>query len=95
MSLEVRHEPSHHRFAAGDDQQPALLTYREEPGRIVFVHTEVSPALEGKGLGGQLARAGLGYAQEHHLLVVPRCPFVAGFLKKHPEFDDLVDPDYR
>jgi hypothetical protein len=95
MTDQVRHEPSRHRFAIGEGDALATLTYREEADRIVFVHTGVPAELEGGGIGAQLAQAGLKYAREHHLLVVPRCPFVAAYIKRNPEFAELVDPDYR
>ncbi len=73
----------------------AVLMYRLEPGSIVFVHTEVPEELEGQGLGKKLAIAALNYAVENSLKVVPLCPFVAGYIKRHPEYQDLVREDYR
>jgi len=71
----------------------ALIQYVYSDGSIVFVHTEVPPALEGRGIAGKLARAALEYAREHKLSVVPRCPFVAAYIRKHPEYQSLVRAD--
>ena len=91
MDLVVQHEPSFHRFAIDVDGQTAVLNYRQEGDTLYLVHTEVPAELEGKGIGGRLAKAGLNYAREHQLKVVPRCPFVASYLERHPEFQDLVE----
>jgi predicted GNAT family acetyltransferase len=71
----------------------ALIQYVHSNGSIIFVHTEVPPALEGRGIAGKLARAALEYAREHKLSVVPRCPFVAAYIRKHPEYQSLVHAD--
>lgn len=95
MPYHVTHEAERHRFAIHDSGETAVLTYHEEPRAITFVHTEVPPSLRGQGLGEELVRVGFEYARENHLLVIPRCPFVASYLKSHPEFADLVDPESR
>jgi len=53
----------------------------------------VPPALEGRGIAGKLARAALDYARERKLSVIPRCPFVAAYIRKHPEYQSLVRAD--
>lgn len=66
--------------------------YRKRPGELVFTHTEVDPAYEGQGLGSRLARAALDDVRARGLAVVPRCPFIAGYLDRHPEYADLLAP---
>ncbi len=90
MEATVQQEKPNHRFVVNLEGATALLLYKEEGDTIYFVHTEVPPEMEGKGIGGQLAKAGLNYAREKHLKVVARCPFVASYLKRHPEYQDLV-----
>lgn len=68
----------------------ALITYRRSPGRITFLHAEVPPPLEGHGLAARLAQAALDFARANHLEVVPVCPYVSSFIKKHREYQDLV-----
>jgi predicted GNAT family acetyltransferase len=71
----------------------ARLVYRYDPaGRLVLVHTEVPPALSGRGIAGQLAKTALEFARDGHLRVVPECPFVKAYLARHPEYATLVEP---
>src|SRR5678815_2644317 len=78
------------RFEIVADGTTAELRYEEHPRYITLIHTEVPPALEGRGYGGALARAALEYARDKHLRVVPRCPFVRAYLERHPEYADLT-----
>ncbi len=73
----------------------ALLEYRLREDTIQFLHTEVPTAMEGKGIGGQLAKAGLEYARANKLKVAPLCSFVTSYIKRHPEYLDLVSEAYR
>jgi predicted GNAT family acetyltransferase len=77
-------------FRAELDGERAELAYIEAPGRITFIHTEVPPAFQGKGIAGRLAKAGLEYARARGLRVVPKCPFVKAYIEKHTEFQSLV-----
>jgi predicted GNAT family acetyltransferase len=83
------------RFEVSMDGKTAFTAFRREPGEIVFTHTEVPKELEGHGIGGKLASAGLSYAKEHQLEVVPLCPFVTSYIQRHQEYVDLVRKDYR
>jgi uncharacterized protein len=73
----------------------AFAEYRIEPDAIVFPHTVVPKAFEGRGVGSQLIKAGLAFAQEKKLLVKPTCPFFQAYIAKRPELHDLVHPDMR
>lgn len=65
--------------------------YRLAPGTITFTHTDVPEALAGRGVGSKLARAALEYARTEKLRVVPLCPFIAAYIRKHPaDYADLV-----
>ena len=55
-----------------------------------MLHTEVPDAVSGKGFGSELARGLLEKIRERGEKVVPRCPFLAAYIRKHPEFQDLV-----
>ena len=83
-----------HRFEITQDGETAELVYRLKPGKIIFDHTGVPAKLEGRGLAKELAVAGLNHARQQGLKVVPLCPFVAGYIKRHPEYRDLVDEHY-
>jgi len=69
----------------------AVLTYMRRPGTIHLVHTEVPPALRGKGLANVLAKAALDGARTAGVHVIATCPYVQTFLKKHPEYKALTD----
>ena len=78
------------RFEVSLDGKVAVAEYRLAEGVIEFVHTDVPRDLEGRGIASHLARAGLDYARAQKLGVVPRCPFFAAWIGKHPEYQDLV-----
>ena len=67
-----------------------FATYRLHPGRITFLHTEIEPEYEGSGLGSRLAAAVLDDARARGLSVVPICPFISSWIRRHPEYADLV-----
>jgi predicted GNAT family acetyltransferase len=59
---------------------------------IVFTHTEVDDAFEGKGVGSALARFALDDVRaDGRRKVVPRCPFIKGWIDRHPDYQDLLD----
>jgi predicted GNAT family acetyltransferase len=68
----------------------AFATYRRSPGVVTVLHTEVPEALQGRGIGSELARLILETIRERREKVVPRCPFLASFIERHPEYRDLV-----
>jgi len=67
-----------------------LAVYRRRDGRIAFTHTEVDESCEGRGFGSRLAEVALADAAEENLEVVPLCPFIAYYIEKHPEYEELV-----
>lgn len=89
----IRNDESAEQFQLRVDGHMALLQYRRRPGRIIFVHTEVPPALQGGGLADRLAHTGLEFARAHGLRVIPACPFVAAYIGRHPEYQSLVQQD--
>ena len=92
MNAEVRNNPTEYRYELWADGELAGYTqYVLDRGRIAFLHTEVYESYEGLGLGGRLARAALDDARTRGLVVMPFCPFVAGFIERHiEEYGDLV-----
>jgi predicted GNAT family acetyltransferase len=86
----VRDNPTAQRFELEVEGLLAVSTYRREPGCVTFLHTEVPNALQGKGVGSELARGALVAVRKRGDKVVARCPFIAAFIQKHPEFQDLL-----
>lgn len=87
---QVSHDPAAGRFEIRTEQGTALLTYRHRGADLDLIHTEVPPALEGKGYAAALALAALDYARREGLHVIPTCPYVKAYLERHPEQADLV-----
>lgn len=87
---DVRNNPALHRFELEADSHTAVVHYSLDPGVITFTHTEVPPALSGRGIGSTLARGVLESARAQGLKVVARCEFIGGYISRHPEFADLV-----
>lgn len=89
--VEVVQNPERHRFEAEVDGGLAVLDYRSEDGRLILDHTGVPEAAEGKGVGSALARAALEHARVEGLRVTVHCPFVRSWLRRHPEYHDLLE----
>lgn len=91
MSVAVSDNPEASRYEISvDGDVGGVAVYRLEGDRIVFLHTEIDPAHEGEGLGGRLARGALDDTRARGLTVVPLCPFIAGWIRRHPDYVDLV-----
>ena len=93
--MNVKHNREDKQFEADVDGGTALIAYSERGGDITFHHTEVPPQAEGKGVASTLAKTALQYARDQKLRVVPECAYVASYVKKHTEYDDILHPDYR
>ena len=73
-----------------DDVRRGQLTYRTEGRVIELVHTEVEPAVGGRGHGTTLVRAALDRIRDTGQQVIPTCPFVVFVIDRFPEYKDLV-----
>jgi uncharacterized protein len=92
-NLTVTNNEAGERFEMLVDGLRAVLTYRRFPDRIVFLHAEVPQSLEGQGLAAKVTRFALDFARANHLRIVPRCPYVSNFIRKHAEYQDLVSAE--
>jgi len=88
--LEVLHDPQAGRFQIEVGRWMAVLNYEMENNVMVFTHTGVPRPLEGQGVGARLAKTGLEYARQHSHKVVPACEFMEVYIRRHPEYKDLV-----
>ena len=90
--MTVVDNPDRERFEILVDGEPAgFVQYLRRGGRLIFFHTEIDPAFEGRGLGSQLAQGALDAARQADEPVVPLCSFVHGWIDRHPDYADLVD----
>jgi len=65
--------------------------YGASPSRVVFTHTVVEPQFEGRGIGSALAKTALDAAVAAGQRIVPYCPFISAYLRRHREYDAYVD----
>src|SRR5689334_15185963 len=90
----VEDNPQESRFEARlGDRIIGIAEYElpDDQGPIVFVHTEVLPDAEGKGVGSALARTALDDVRRRNLRAVIECPFIGSWIQRHHDYDDLID----
>ena len=88
---ELRDDTARHRFELDVEGSTAFVEYRDEPGRLVLVHTEVPAELGGKGVGSRLAAAVLDEARRRGRPVKAECEFIASYIERHPAYRDLLE----
>jgi uncharacterized protein len=89
-SAPIRHDSDAARFSAHIEGQLCRADYHLIDGVMWLTHTEVPPALEGRGIAARLVQAALEHARAQGLRVKPACSYVRVYLKRHPEYGDLV-----
>lgn len=91
MTHDIRNNEEESQFETTIDGHTGYAAYDlEEPDRIVFTHTTVPPELEGRGVASAIVKHALDHARAKNLKVVPQCQYVASFIERHPEYQDLV-----
>lgn len=90
QEIRVVDNPNENQFEAHVDGRVALVSYLRRGDTIFFTHTEVPKELEGRGLGSLLAREVLDRARAERWKVVARCPFIARYIERHPEYQTLL-----
>jgi predicted GNAT family acetyltransferase len=78
-----------------DGELAGFVTYHRRDQAISLLHTQVEPAFRGDHLATQLARFALDDAAKRNLAVLPFCPYISSWIRKHPEYADLVPPERR
>jgi len=89
-AVTVTHNAAAHRYETVVDGHLSVCEYELEGGRMVFTHTVVPPELRGRGIAEKLVRAALAEARTGGRKVVPQCSYVAKFIERHKEFQDLL-----
>lgn len=97
MGLDVIDNPKLSRYEVRvDDELAGFAQYRVQGDRITIFHAEVDPAHEGKGVGSQLAKSALADVRERGLELIPSCPFISGYVRRHADlYLDLVAAPLR
>jgi hypothetical protein len=90
MPSDVRQNTARSRFELEADGEIAFMNYRLAGGALSMNHTETPMHLRGRGIASRLVAGALEMARQQGLKVVPRCPFVAAYVKAHPEFNDIL-----
>ena len=90
MNEVVSNNKLQHRFELTVDGHIAAAHYELDGGVITFVHTEVPVELGGKGIGSKLVQGALDQVRADGLKVIAQCPFVKGWIGKHPDYADLL-----
>ena len=78
------------RFEIEQDGAVAYLEYSLAGKVLELIHTEVPEKMQGTGAGSSLLQSALHWAREHHVKVDVICPFAAEYIKRHPEYSDLI-----
>jgi hypothetical protein len=89
--LQVTHNQAEKRFeAALNEDDLALAAYRKDGSTYVFTHTEVPPAYEGLGIAGKVVKTALETVKAEGATMIPVCPYVKAYVKRHPEYEALI-----
>lgn len=93
-AVQVVDVPERRRYeVVAGNKVAGYVTYERHSECVVFIHTRIKVAFEGRGLGSVLARGALDDVRARGLRVVALCPFIASWIERNPDYDDLVDHD--
>ena len=90
QAIDITHNQAANRFETTIEGHTGFISYQDQGDRIVYDHTIVPSELGGKGIGSALVKHALDYARSEGKKVVPTCSFVASYINKHAEYQDLL-----
>jgi predicted GNAT family acetyltransferase len=91
--MQLEHEENNQRFVVRLPDGEAELGYAAQGADVLNLHhTFVPDSARGQGVGDVLVSGALDYARQHGKRIIPTCPYVAAWMQKHPEQNDLVAP---
>ena len=79
-----------HNFELFVEGHRAFIDYQQKGDKFFLIHTEVPIDLEGHGVAPALVEKAFKYLEANNFKIVPYCPFIKVFLKRHPEWERLV-----
>lgn len=88
--LDVIHNEAEDRFETWIDNQLSKLDYMQDGNTIVMTHVGVHPEHRGQGVAGKLTEVALEYARKKSLRVIPMCPYIATYIRRNPQYEDLT-----
>jgi predicted GNAT family acetyltransferase len=88
--MTVRDDPARQRYELEVDDAVAFIDYRRDAGVVTMTHAQVPPALRGRGIGMALVAGALALVRQRGEKVVPLCPFVEQYMRRHPASHDLL-----
>lgn len=91
MEYNVVHNEEESRFETTVDGLLSVVDYRKRDNLLLVTHTGVPTPLEGRGIAGAITKALLDYVRENGLKVRPICPYTKAYIKRHPEYDDIIE----
>jgi uncharacterized protein len=95
QEITVTNNEAKQRYEALVDGHLAMLTYERQGDSVIYLHTGVPSVVAGRGIANLLARTALDEARAQKRVVVPLCPFVAAYIRRHPEYLSLVAQSHR
>ncbi|HLO30780.1 MAG TPA: GNAT family N-acetyltransferase [Anaerolineales bacterium] len=91
--LEVTHNQAGHTFEVWIDGYLCKLDYIQDGNNFVITHVGVYPAYRGQGVAGKIVEAGLEYARQNSLRVIPMCSYAASYIRRNPQYLELTSPE--
>src|SRR4030095_8081242 len=92
-SLPVVHNPSEQRFEAWIEGYLSKLDYIQDGKNFVITHVGVYPEYRGQGVAGKIVEAGLQYAKQNSLRVIPMCSYAAAYIRRNPQYIELTEQE--
>ena len=89
MHLDIRHDRAAHRFEVQVEGAHCVLDYALADDVMTITHTEVPPAVGGRGVAGELVRTALEFARAEGWRVRPACSYAAAWMERHPDYAEL------
>lgn len=89
-NLKVENNRAEHQFEINLDGAKALIAYKKNGEVYDLHHTEVPAQFEGKGIGSALVKGALEQIKADGAKIIPSCPFIASYLKRHQEYQELA-----
>jgi len=90
MARTVHHNQAAHKFELVEDNLTSIVEYELDGQVMDITHTIVPDAVGGRGIAGDLNKEALNTARQNGWKVKATCPYTAAYIKRHPEFQDLL-----